>query len=380
MKIFAQVLFILIILNVLCDGNKRPKRTLGTLLRFFGYKVIPIDDVEFVTESIPESTRNPKALRINTQRPSIKVEVEETTMKSRKTTTTQSIPKFNPLLPDIINSMFQINLTTMRSPLNVRNSTKKTTLKPNKVKGTEFLIRPMEMPNVMLQKLTDPMMQSPPEMPQVLDMMQPPAMQMSSQGMQMNIQGMQMNQQGMPIQSMNMQGMPMQMNSQEMAINQQGMPMQMNSQDMSDMMQPQMLSGLMESTTLASINASDSMMPSMDSPPTQSMSSQPMNAVQNPEIQAQNFQSLPGFPQQLQNFGNFEMVKSRELPSQQFPSQYIVGNSISVSDFVNTHQHLPFQTHFHTQFSTPHASHFTIARSGKELKFNNYNYPLTYYH
>jgi len=438
MKIFAQILFILLILAVLCDGNKRPKRTLGTFLRYFGYRIIPIDDVEFVTESIPESTRSPKALRINTQRPSIKV--EETTMKPRKTTTTmrstttQSIPKFNPLLPDIINSLFQINFTTMRSPMNVRNSMKKTTLKPSsKVKGTEFLIRPMDVPNMMSQKLTEPMIQPTPEMPQVSDMMQPPSMQgmsmqMNQQGMpiqmspqdmsmQINSQGipMQMNQQGMPIQmspqdmsmQMNQQGMPMQMNQQgmpmqmspeemPMQMNSQGMPIQMNQQGMSNLMQPpmqpEMLSGLMESTTEAPMNSTESMLSSMDSPPSQpmdsmpnqpmnSMPNQPMNANQNPEMQAQNFQSLPGLPTQLQNFGNFEMVKSRELPFQHFPGQFIIGNSISVSDFVNTQQHLPFQTQFHTQFSTPHASHFTIARSGKQLKLNNYNSnPVTYYH
>jgi hypothetical protein len=181
-----------------------------------------------------------------------------------------------------------------------------------------------------------------------------------------------------------MQGMTdlMQMSQQGMQMNQQGM--EMISQGIPDSMHPQMSSMLMESTTEPPMNSTESMMSSMDNPPSQpmdSMQNQPINVNQNPEMQSQNFQSLPGLPPQLQNFGNFEMVKSREVSLQHFPAQFIVGNSISVSDFVNTHQHLPFQTHFHTQFSSPHASHFTIARSGKDLKLNNYNsYPVTYYH
>lgn len=359
MKILTQVFFILLILTLTCDGNTRQKRTLNTFLRYFGFRIVPIDDVEFVTQqNIVESTRNPKAMRIKTQRPSIKVDVEETTTTMRTpastmttprvSSTTQSIPKFNPISPDIINSMFvENNSPPMRPLIDVRNTMKKSTLKPKQVKGTEFLISlPMDMPPAKSQKLVDSiasLMQPQTNMPQIPDFMRPPAMSMNMEQIMQPpaISEMQMNL----------------MESTTVAV-----PVDINTATESTI-EPSTEAMMMASTEAPSISNTDF----QDFVTNVNFQSQ----QQNPNFQSQNFGHNSNYQQfsytnipQFQNIGNFEVVKSVEIPQGSFPSQFIIGNSIAVSD-----HHFPLQT----QFSTPVKSTFGISRSGKDFqyKFSN---------
>lgn len=82
---FIIILFIAIFITTV-SAKKREKRTLNSLLRYFGYRVIPLSETENISEKheIPsEKNLNPRFLRLRTILPS-RVEVEWTTAKIAK--------------------------------------------------------------------------------------------------------------------------------------------------------------------------------------------------------------------------------------------------------------------------------------------------------
>lgn len=153
--------------------------TLNVFLRYFGYKVVPIEDVEFVTEKYEETSRDPKYLRLQTRMPFVKIEQEmfendtnsEMTTESMNTTTKATI-KFNPLSPDIINAIAENLLITSEPTSNNTNNSQSHTEHQTTMKNsveinhdheetTEFLIKlpPLDT-QTKLEKLSDPELNS----------------------------------------------------------------------------------------------------------------------------------------------------------------------------------------------------------------------------
>lgn len=82
----ANIFLLIVVFIGLSEAKSRPKRTLGTILNFFGYKLVPVHGGQGSTESLadipaekyeyqPETPRNPKFMRIQTVMPFRVVEV-----------------------------------------------------------------------------------------------------------------------------------------------------------------------------------------------------------------------------------------------------------------------------------------------------------------
>lgn len=80
------IIFSIAIFITNINANKREKRTINNLLRYFGYRVIPLTDTENVSakfENPQETNPNPRLLRLRTILPSILI--EWTTAKTAST-------------------------------------------------------------------------------------------------------------------------------------------------------------------------------------------------------------------------------------------------------------------------------------------------------
>ncbi|KAG5673785.1 hypothetical protein PVAND_003805 [Polypedilum vanderplanki] len=188
MKIIFLVLSIVLIFSInQCNARSREKRTLNTFLRYFGFKIVPLEDVEFVTEKIIESSRNPKAIRIQTLAP--KMEEDNKTIittTAKPATTTASELKFEKLPQELIEaSALNLDalidaLTIMKAP-NVSNS--------NTFNQSNFIINVpsddqksekfVESSNNDNNKLQMEFMQPPKIDIDQMQMMQPPAIAMN---------------------------------------------------------------------------------------------------------------------------------------------------------------------------------------------------------
>lgn len=90
MKVFKLFLLVILLsLNAPTNSARREKRTLGTILQFFGYKLVPIQRGP-AKETYTETGRNPKYLRINTVIPSTATSTTSTTVTTQKQSSTES--------------------------------------------------------------------------------------------------------------------------------------------------------------------------------------------------------------------------------------------------------------------------------------------------
>lgn len=113
--IFLTVLLIFIFSINQCSARRREKRTLNSFLRYFGFKIVPLEDVEFVTEKIIESTRNPKALRIQTRAPKMQDNKNFTTTTPATTTLESNYEK----LPQDLIDASALNLDALIDALTI---------------------------------------------------------------------------------------------------------------------------------------------------------------------------------------------------------------------------------------------------------------------
>lgn len=337
-------------------------------------RIVPIDDVELISENILNSnttTRGPKALRMSTQMPFVQVDMDEemTTMRTKRPrmkteiTTERSIPQFlpefNPLSPDLINSMFIEDLTETTPSIDVSF----TTLRP--VKNTEFLIRlPMDMPSKKSQKLVNSIvgMMHPKPLPKLQEFMRPP---MISDTMQTPNQ-----------QEMFSNFMETTTTADQMAPNES---MQNSTADQNQPVMNIPPDFMPNGNDQFENSQQNSQIPS-DPQGQQSVENSPFQQIGNVKFQ-QDFQipsSDPQTFQQLQNFplqnSNFQVFKSVEVPQSSFNFQFPVENTIAVSDFN------PFWPHSaHEQVPTSFSNQFASSRFGRGAN-KRFGYSGTYIH
>jgi hypothetical protein len=171
--LIAAVAFVLI-----CSSSAmtREKRTLNTFLRYFGFKVVPFEDVEFVTEKIIESTRNPKAIRIQTRSPQAKDLEEERNKTERRTAattmrTTSTTPQsnFEKLPKELVDAAAQ-NLDALIEALTIMKAPNISSV----FNQTNFVINVPSLTDMKPEKLIEGA-----EDIDDMEMMQPPAIEMN---------------------------------------------------------------------------------------------------------------------------------------------------------------------------------------------------------
>lgn len=112
------------------NAKKREKRTLNSVLRYFGYRVIPLTNTESVSEKYENSPEvNPRILRLRTILPS-RLEVEWTTVRTANINEQRKSEKIKSTEPPI--STVQQTTTKSIEDTTIQQTTEST---------TEFLIR-----------------------------------------------------------------------------------------------------------------------------------------------------------------------------------------------------------------------------------------------
>jgi hypothetical protein len=171
--LIAAVAFVLISSS---SAMTREKRTLNTFLRYFGFKVVPFEDVEFVTEKIIESTRNPKAIRIQTRSPQAKDLEEERNKTERRTAattmrTTSTTPEsnFEKLPKELVDAAAQ-NLDALIEALTIMKAPNISSV----FNQTNFVINVPSIGDMKPEKLIEGL-----EDIDDMEMMQPPAIEMN---------------------------------------------------------------------------------------------------------------------------------------------------------------------------------------------------------
>lgn len=297
MKAFPIVILIFLIFSPASSSsseikNIRVKRTVNTFLRYFGFKVIPIEDVEFVTEReriVESSTRNPK-LRIQTRMPRLKVDDETeknkmTEMTTAKTTTTMEENLYQKLPKHLVDAA-ALNLDAMIEALTIMKAPS-----ANATLNSTFII------NVPATMMTAEKLIEGSEDEIQIEMMQPPPVIMMMNNQNMSMMKMEM-----------MQAPKMEVPSMDSIM----MPEEMSKENVMNFPYPPPIELPQFPLPYP---------PTINFPPTPS------------------FQPAPDFSTFTNaNDNNYEILRSKEISLP--PNEIIVGNTIMVSDFNSYPQNL----------------------------------------
>lgn len=374
-------IFVLIALVGLCDASSRQKRTLGTILNFFGYKLVPLhgsagrealaDAPVEKYEYPPETPRNPKFMRIQTVMP---FRVVEPTPKPtfdfdvRQASTTEDQPE-PPIFKMIVKETPQAALEDVQP---TEASTTEAAMP-----STEATMRPMEASSTSapLKIILEDMIASTSEQP----------MEMSEQPQKMS-------------QSQEMSKQPQEMSEQPQEMSEQPRDM-FELREMFEQPQPAAPENeQMPATEAISVEPqTDNSINQQQSPMRFNSIAQPNgnNFVQNSQFQPQDVNSLshdhqfhqfpPQFPAFNQPNPNFEIFKSRDLSDSfigkpnhftSFQPQFIQQPQfVAPQPFTHFHDQASFPSNVFSQYSPIQGrNHFSTSRTAMNMNGQAYDF------